>query len=154
MRDELPLHVANWVPPKNAEQYVHATKFNPEYLSTEAELKEKPYPWNLHTLCFDSYASRDDELVYVESHDSGSETETDLFPCTVVDRTRQGEEYTYTVEIQVSDDEIDVIQGYPKGERGVDIYNIAYTTMWHMKEAFRHKIAIPDDVFPVNWMNK
>ena len=147
-------HVANWVPPKNAAEYVHASKFNPEYLSTASELAEKPYPWNLHTLCFDSYALREGVLVYAESHDSGGQVDVDLLPCTVVDRTpAEGENYTYTVEIQVSDDEMDVIQGYPQGERGVDIYNIAYTTMWHMKEAFRHKMAVPDDVFPENWMN-
>ena len=112
-------------------------------------LKE-PYPWNLHTLCTDSYAVREEEFVYVESFVEPDSM--NVLPCTVVGRKKKGDEYFYTVELQTDEDDIHIIEGYPKGGNGVDLYNIAYSSMWHMKEAFRHKLFVPDDIFPKNWM--
>ncbi len=142
-------HVANWEPPAHAEGYVHSSKFKAEYLRTEYELEEDPYPWNLQTLCTDSYAVRDEVSVYVESYFDTDSAKS--LPCRVLGRQKDGENYTYTVELQFGDDDTEIVDGYIRGESGVQLYDIAYSSMWHMKEAFRHKLAVPDDMFPENW---
>jgi len=145
-------HVANWVPPVRAEGYVHSSKFKTVYLRTPTELTKAPYPWNLLTLCTDVYETdtKGTSHTYVKSQDFEP---LQLLPCRVLKRTsKPGGEYVYTVELQEGEDEKVVVRGYPRGQDGINLYDKAYSTMWHMKEAFRHKIAIPDDIFPTNWM--
>ena len=36
---------------------------------------------------------------------------------------------------------------------GVALYDKPFTADWHMPNAFRHQIAVPDDVMPPAWMN-
>lgn len=120
-----------------------------KYLRTVDELEEDPYPWNLHTLCTDSYAVRNEISVFVESYFDSDAAK--VLPCSVLERQEVGGNYTYTIEIQFSEDDTEIVDGYIRGENGVDIYNIAYSSMWHMKEAFRHKMAVPDDIFPESW---
>jgi len=148
-------HVANWVPPEDAEGYVHSTKFETKYLRTLEELAEEEYPWNLHTLCTEMYAKRDGINTYVESYTKEEDegTLTELLPCVIVGRVEEGDEYKYTVEIHEAEDQVVTVTGYPRNEHGVELYDKAYSPMWHMKEAFRHKLFVPDDVFPENWMN-
>ena len=80
-----------------------------------------------------------------------------------------GTGYVYTVEIEVpdfardnEDDDNDHaaatapmrrvrVHGYPHQDDGIALYDKAYSQHWHMKEAFRHKLAIPDDMMPASW---
>ena len=142
-------HVSNWVPPEDADGYVHSSKFETEYLLTPEELLEKPYPWNLQTLCTDNFIMNDDTSinVYFESNDQAN-----LLPCRVLKRTRKDDDYFYTVELQMNEDNLVIAQDFPHGDNGVKLYDKAYSSMWHMKEAFRHKLFVPDDMFPENWM--
>lgn len=109
----------------------------------------------MHTLCTESYASRDGINTYVESYteEENEHTSIELLPCEVVGRVKEGDEYKYTVEIHEAQDQVVTVTGYPRNKYGVELYDKAYSPMWHMKEAFRHKLFIPDDVFPENWMN-
>eukprot|EP00536_Pseudo-nitzschia_multiseries_P007062 jgi/Psemu1/324586/estExt_fgenesh1_pg.C_1580006 len=145
-------HVANWIPPEDAEGYVHSSKFEIDYLRNPVELSKEPYPWNLQTLCSDGYTTDASGTVHTFEKKLDFET-IQLMPCRVLKRSpKRGGAYTYTVEMQEGEDEVVVVRGYPRGEDGIDLYDKAYSPMWHMKEAFRHKIAIPDDMFPSNWM--
>jgi len=36
---------------------------------------------------------------------------------------------------------------------GIALYDKAFSSDWHMPNAFRHYIAIPDDVIPEAWLN-
>jgi len=146
-------HVANWVPPEDADGYVHSTKFEREYYRTPEELEEEPYPWNLHTLCTDFYTIPEDEEIGVYTKPYNNEGISNLLPCRVLERFFEDEKYTYTVELQMSEEDVVIVQGFPQDPEGVFIYDKAYSPMWHMKEAFRHKLFVPDDVFPENWMN-
>ena len=98
---------------------------------------------------------RDGINTYVESYteEENEQTLIELLPCEVVGRVKEGDEYKYTVEIHEAEDQVVTVTGYPRNEHGVELYDKAYSPMWHMKEAFRHKLFVPDDVFPENWMN-
>uniref|UniRef100_A0A7S4ENK2 SET domain-containing protein n=2 Tax=Pseudo-nitzschia australis TaxID=44445 RepID=A0A7S4ENK2_9STRA len=146
-------HVANWVPPENAEGYVHSSKFENLYLRTPEELLKEPYPWNLHTLCSEYYKMSPDGNInhYDSSFQTGNQLEVPV-PCRVLERVSDGEDYVYKVELQVSENSVVIAEGYPLDGEGIMLFDKAYSPMWHMKEAFRHKIAVPDDMFPAKWM--
>jgi len=145
-------HVVNWVPPKSAEGYLHSSKFELEYLRTPQELLEEPYPWNLHTLCTGSYKMHDGEIVNTYFSPVENQGSTNLLPCRVLERVQENEDYFYTIELQMGGDNVVIAQGYPHNIDGIQLYDKAYSPMWHMKEAFRHKLYVPDDVFPEIWM--
>ena len=81
-----------------------------------------------------------------------------MLPCRVLERVSKDddddESYVYTVELQMTDDDVVVAHGYPHDDSGVQLYDKAYSPMWHMKETFRHKMYVPDDIFPEGWMTK
>jgi hypothetical protein len=124
-----------------------------DYLRTPDELEEEPYPWNLHTLCTNYYSNDSTDSYIYESSLINNENEY-RFPCQVLERVEEEESYVYTVEIKLSDTETTFARGYPNDEHGVDLYDKAYSQMWHMQQAFRKQIYIPDDIFPENWMTK
>ena len=138
---------------QDADGYVHSTKFETEYLFTPEELVEEPYPWNLHTLCTDFYTRDSDETFKFHTPSAENENPSDVLPCRVLNRVFENEEYTYTVEIQTTHDSSVIAHGYPRDNTGIQLYDKAYSPMWHMKEAFRHKMFVPDDLFPKNWMS-
>eukprot|EP00534_Pseudo-nitzschia_fraudulenta_P010663 CAMPEP_0201209372 /NCGR_PEP_ID=MMETSP0851-20130426/178208_1 /ASSEMBLY_ACC=CAM_ASM_000631 /TAXON_ID=183588 /ORGANISM="Pseudo-nitzschia fraudulenta, Strain WWA7" /LENGTH=706 /DNA_ID=CAMNT_0047498025 /DNA_START=70 /DNA_END=2190 /DNA_ORIENTATION=- len=156
-------HVTNWVPPDDAEDYLHSSQLKTEYLRTPEELREEAYPWNVQTLCTNFYTMHPGEDVFTYVSSFKNEGSTNLLPCRVMERTLKAvdqedvgednqEEYLYTIAIQMSEHEVDIVQGYPHDNDGIQLYDIAYSPMWHLKEAFRHRLYIPDDIFPENWM--
>jgi hypothetical protein len=149
-------HVANWIPPEDAEGYVHSSNFETTFLRTLEELKTNPYPWNLHTLCSHSYKSSGYDGSYTYSRLPKSK-DKHRSPCRVLERLElkgsQKDTFLYTVEIDLPDETI-VIKGFPQQEDGIELYDKAYSQMWHMENAFRHQMYIPDDMFPASWMNR
>ena len=142
-------HVKNWVPPKDAEGYVHSSVYQIDYLKTPEEQKNDPYPWNLHTLCTNSFdKAGGGRYAYVKTRRKNKER----LPCRVLERAESDGEYRYTVEVDRPDGKV-VVNGFPWHNNGIDLYDKAYSPMWHMEQAFRHKMYIPDDMFPENWMN-
>jgi hypothetical protein len=142
-------HVRTWEPPPGADKYVHASEWRGPLL-TEAEEKETPYPPNLMTLCTESY-SRDESggFVFVPAL---RETAVRVH-CSVVDRTQnEGGEYTYTVRYRRDRNDTLIVKNVPKD--GVELVDRLKTADWHMQNAFRHEIMIPDDIFPESWKNR
>jgi len=168
-------HVAEWTPLEGAEEYQHSSDYEWEYLKTRAELEDEPYPPNLQTMCIASYKlseDKDDTYVFVPLL---KET-TYRWYCHVVDRQEvvttsdDGEDtknYTYTVELYIttvteSEDEEEepaqeeggewiTIEGYTPD--AISLHDKAFSTDWHLPNAFRHPIAIPDSVMPSAWQN-
>ncbi|KAL3907151.1 MAG: hypothetical protein SGILL_008986, partial [Bacillariaceae sp.] len=141
-------HVKTWVPPKDADGYTHTTKYQLERLKTPEEQKNDPYPWNLNPLCIDSFdKTGGGRYEYVKSKTKK------WLPCRVLERVESpGGSYLYTAEVDHPDGKV-VVHGFPWHGTGIDLYDKAYSPMWHMEQAFRHKMYIPDDMFPENWMN-
>merc|ERR1712194_616961 len=86
-------HVANWVPPEDADGYLHSSKFETKYLRTPQELLDDPYPWNLHTLCTGFYKMLDGENMNTYTYSFKQEKATKLFPCRVLERVYGNEDY-------------------------------------------------------------
>jgi hypothetical protein len=87
-------------------------------------------------------------------------TKKEKFFCRVLERTdvvhshdKESVKYLYTVEINTTGGKV-VVHDFPRQDDGVNLYDKAYSPMWHMKDAFRHKIMIPDDMFPESFMNR
>ena len=144
---------------------MHSSNFEIDYLRTTEELENNPYPWNLHTLCTSYYIedhklptagsiSKSHEDTYTYENDLKSQEEDHRLPCHVLERVRKEGSYVYKVALSLSDTETIVVADFPRGDDGVQLYDKAYSQMWHMEQAFRHKMYVPDDIFPKNWMNK
>ena len=146
-------HVRDWQPPGDAAAYVHSSDYALEKLKTPSEQLSTPYPPNLHTLCINSYTKdglgrfvfapvlrKDTKRVYCEvlerSHDDASRN------------------YYYTVKLQISEatDEMITVHKVTRPD-GIDLYDKVFSQDWHLPHTFRHKIYVPDDVFPENWKN-
>jgi hypothetical protein len=142
-------HVRTWEPLQGAEHYVHASEWKGPLL-TEREEKETPYPPNLITVCTETY-SRDENGDFVFTPIL-RETSARIH-CTVVDRTQnENEDYVYTVRYKRDRKDARIIKNVP--EKGVELVDRLQTADWHMLNAFRHEIMIPDDIFPESWKNR
>ena len=86
------------------------------------------------------------------------------YNCTILERQlNDGNKYTYTVELSLlfedddeeEDDEDDsalvILNNVPQW--GIVFVNNPYTSHMHRRGAFRHHMAIPDDIFPESWKN-
>jgi hypothetical protein len=147
-------HVKEWVAPKDASSYVHSTQFVQEYFRT---VSEEPYPPNLHTMCFESYRKDADTGLYNFLPVEDDDQHVGRVYCKVLKRSEHGADsppalYTYVVEMALDDGEIVTVHEMTKV--GLFLYDKVYSGDWHLPNAFRHKMYIPDDVFPELWMNK
>ena len=137
-------HVASWIPPSDASEYVHSTKYNILHLKTPSERISDPYPPNLHTLCSASFRKVGERYVYL----SVLREMDERFYCNVTHRTGD----LYTVEMELEDGRVVIVENVSRPQ-GVDLYDKVYSQDWHQHQAFRHKIGIPDDIFPEAWKN-
>lgn len=137
-------HVANWQRPPDAETYVHSTKYKIDLLKTPSERKDDPYPPNLETVCAESYRVQGTKYVHVPVLRNWKV----YVPCEVVDRTTAGK---YVVKL-LGDSTI-TIYNVPYDGKALVLVDKAYSQDWHLPQAFRHKIGIPDDIFPEVWKN-
>lgn len=140
-------HVKGWTPPEDAETYVHSSKYHVEELKTTSERREDPYPPNMVTVCPQSFRRQDTKYVFVPVLRDWKK----YVPCEVLSRTRGGK---YVVKLSPLDGSESVTVynvPYPEGIRLVDK---AYSQDWHLPQSFRHKIQIPDDIFPEIWKNR
>lgn len=142
-------HVRTWEPLQGAEHYKHASEWEGPLL-TEEEQKETPYPPNLMTLCTESYSHDETgDLIFIPIL-----RETPLrIHCSVIDRTQDDNgRYLYTVRYRDDQSDTRIVKNVP--EEGVELKDRLRTADWHMKNAFRHEIMIPDDMFPESWKNR
>lgn len=143
-------YVADWKPPSDAGKYVHSTQFELDggVYRTAKELEGNPYPPNLVTMCEESFSQVGDNYVWTPVLRSLS---TRIY-CNVLDRD-EGDDGTtyYTVEMVLQSGEKVQVQDVPHEQ--VYLYDRAFSQDWHLKGAFRHFIAIPDDIMPQAWLN-
>jgi SET domain len=147
-------HVANWVPPRDAETYVHSSQWNETKLRTISEQSENPYPPNLVTLCYPAYIWNAERNAYL--YMSLERNYTDRVRCKILERREHLKEpdvhpEVYTVELQKSDGPV-VVLNVPRD--GIYLTDRAMSQDWHLPNTFRHYIGIPDDIFPPKWKNK
>lgn len=141
-------HVANWKPVPNAEYYVHSSEWTEPALRTLEELSENPYPPNLQTLCKESYRRDGHRNVFIpplRNHNT-------RYYCDVLERSAS-EPFQYTVKMYYgSSGDAVIVEGVTW--EGVELLDKLKTADWHLPNAFRHPITIPDDILPEAWKNK
>jgi hypothetical protein len=143
-------HVRTWTPPEGAEDYVHTTEWAKEpYFRTEKELESNPYPPNFNMMCQESYrVGPDGGYEWVALLHDGPER----VYCNVLERSEgRTAPYAYTVSMKLAEGDEIQVTGVPKS--GIFLYDKAFSADWHLPNAFRHPIAIPDDIFPESWIN-
>lgn len=141
-------HVANWKPVPNAEYYVHSSEWTEPALRTLEELSENPYPPNLQTLCKESYRRDGHRNVFIpplRNHNT-------RYYCDVLERSAS-EPFQYTVKMYYgSSGDAVIVEGVTW--EGVELLDKLKTADWHLPNAFRHPITIPDDILPEAWKDR
>jgi len=166
-------HLRNWKP-ITEKDYVHRTEWTEPHLRT---LTEEKYPDNLITLCTVSYQRQEEGVnLWIPLLRTTNERKY----CDVIERyTQPGEEssYLYTVRIHMNnhddsnddddetnndDDETNdddqeesilIVRDVPS-PTGVELVDKLHSADFHLPQAFRHYIQIPDDILPDAWKNK
>ena len=159
-------HVSKWQRDYSKQEYSYAHLFDNEtkVIKTQREQHQQNtfYPDNLFTSCYYNYRKKNGHFVrWGESNTTFWDTY--LRPCEVIDRKEdpQGKMlYTVVMRNRYGLSESERI---PKGERhivsdlprqAIRFTNKIYTTDQHMENAFRHEITLPDDIFPLNWIDR
>ena len=140
-------HVANYTPPEDANNYVHSSQFEINELKTLEELKEEPYPSNLHTLCKPSF--RKDKQSGRHYFTKILREDGQYVHCHVLEREPGP---LYTVNLTLPTEFVTVHQ--VTQPEGIDLFDKALSQDFHLAQSFRHYIGIPDDLFPESWKNK
>jgi len=176
-------HVSNWKPPTHSDDYDNVEDLNhPENVNvrTLEEQRDRPYGKNVVTLCWldliklfsdvrrGSDHNRHWENYRVErSGTSQSANDNVAKKCEIIQRLEtpphgelegrsDGEikpntVYTVSVRFDATGSTDVFIEGVPRSE--IFFENKKYTSDQFLKNAFRHVIDIPDDVFPAAWKN-
>ena len=156
-------YVKEWSPPPNSEGYIPASMIG-EPLRTESEQLTEPYPDNIVFYCHFDYMPGDEEGPW-EWEDEWEELI--LHPCRVVSRDDSDvTEYLYTMvllnEDEIGDNILLPLVNTPVGSKylltgvprwAIEVRDKMYTKDEFMKNAFRHEMMLPDDVFPETWKN-
>lgn len=146
-------HVNNWVPPPDADTYVHSSQWGEETLRTETELKTNPYPPNLHTVCIPAYMWNPQQNAHFFL--KLEKSYVDRVKCRVLERLPDPIDPTtlpevYTVELQMEGGPIKT-HHFPRN--AIYLTDQPLSQDWHLPNTFRHPIRIPDDIFPESWIN-
>lgn len=160
-------HVANWDKYKHAEDYQSARDWSIEnadaVLRTEKEQEDEPYPSHFELKCIhdieDPNNTREKALeLWEEDSYPGN-------PCRIIDRRKVEEtgEYMYKVlykELDRTDVSYQTLTTVDKLEwtespwvvrAALRFVDVPYSTDLWLPGAFRHPIAIPDQIFPDAW---
>ncbi len=156
-------HVAQWTPPVDAEQYVHSTNYHHQVenhsplllLKTPSERLANPYPSNLHTLCAASYRKDNDN-----NNDGGQKyvfvpvlrKHEERVPCDILERYVGNNAQHYTVKLHLESGESITVQQVTRPQ-GIDLFDKVFSQDWHLPQAFRHRLYVPEEIFPENWKN-
>lgn len=139
--------VKNWKPLPGAENYIHSTEWEEEYIRTATELKSNPYPENLVVMCIESFTVLEGGTnmwlpVLVETQDR--------VYCDALERSAEAP-YKYTVALKIGKKKI-IVEDVPEDE-GIFLYDRAFSADIHQENVFRHEIMIPDELMPKAWLN-
>ncbi|CAB9505746.1 Guanylate cyclase [Seminavis robusta] len=149
-------HVQNWKPPKDADTYVHSSQWkNETMLRTVEELKENPYPPNLHTMCIPAYIWNATKKAYL--YLPLERDYVDRVRCRILERRQHvtdpdNHPEVYTVELLFKKNRHVRTLNFPRS--AIFLTDRVMSQDWHLPNTFRHPIGIPDDIFPPQWKNK
>lgn len=151
-------HKANWRPLKKSVDYVSAYEMNQrnETLKTVFEELESPYPSNL-VLGFregfnytgpwrNKNTTGNDNFFFKEGL-------SDLTNCEILRRENVNDETFYAAILGDKSDEDKNILLEKLPREAFEFADAPYTTDVFLRNAFRHDIRIPDDMFPDAWKN-
>jgi hypothetical protein len=157
-------HVQHWKPPMDADRYMHSTEFinnnhneeetdDSSRLKTPAERLGDPYPPNLQTLCRESYRkdSATGKYVFLPV----LRNDDTRVHCEVLKRRphpKKKRMFLYTVRMTTATGQEIEVRDVPQPQ-GIDLYDKVFSQDWHLPQAFRNKMYVPDDIFPESWKN-
>lgn len=145
-------YVENWEPLD--EGYTSAAQWNWEHgedlLLTQTQQEwAYPLPFNLMLRCHPTVYSEE-----FQDTDKLWPSWKKGHPCQVYARTETEEgEFTYTVHLYHEEYDEAVTRHEVKRDL-IAMIDGPYTTDWHRRDAFRHYIGIPDEMFPDAWRNR
>jgi len=145
-------HLNTFKEKASMKEYKPASFFNLiETIKTLDEEEINPYPNNVYTECFCYIENNSKNVISWQPTDSYEY----LYTCEVIRRKRNKNMILYDARIWLLDDEEHsmetLIQNIPR--KAIRFNDAPYTSDIHSKQAFRHTIGIPDDIFPQPWMD-
>ena len=153
-------HIKNWIQPPDAKEYKSASMLNKEdMIRTIDEQKDNPYPDNVLLECFFKAPEEWEEIndAYYQNY-SGYESYLDLHNCQILKREHPTYDTTivlYTASVYYQPDNGEhynvTVRNIPRNS--IKFSDASYTSDMYLDNAFRHKIMIPDDIFPSGWKN-
>jgi hypothetical protein len=154
-------HVEEWQPPPDSAKYVYPAEMDETFpLRTVTEQEEDPYPPNLAMVCITPDWEREDgnQIIWTEPE---WEFPEGFVPCHILRRQQRDHgDYFYKVLLDFEGSFAEFDPKTPKQDRYIDIkvprhairfVDKPYTSDQHLKGAFRHPIALPDQLFPDQW---
>ena len=149
-----------------------------EILRTKTEQEIDPYPENVRTVCrcdANRYGwdGEDQKPGAKQITWSAAFSNARLHPCSIISRRKAGagsDGFLYTVHIHpVQDSTLGYWGqagyrqgGLPKGQSlivrlvprdAIEFQSRRYQSDFHLANAFRHEIVVPDELFPKSWRN-
>merc|ERR1711862_851577 len=166
-------HLNEWQQPFDASTYIDANKMNQNdptsVLRTLSEQRDNPYPSNIQTGCYykheeDKETSLYENTVELDIHYDNQVSwlpKNNLLPCDIFERTvatTEDQTIMYYHVLLYPFHQSPSRLAYPIVVRNVPREQIAfiaspYTTNMYVKNAIRHAIGIPNDMFPEIWKN-
>lgn len=154
-------HVADWQPPNDSD-YISLHRLNAEAeIRTIDEQKDSPYPANAKIICF-----LNDSKLFADAKKQGKSHEfqwsdykvsdnsfTNANPCTPKAKKGNGNESFYTVVVKQDERMIReiIVANVPRS--AIEFVDEPYHSDQHIRNAFRHHIGIPGEIFPPAWKN-
>lgn len=137
--------------------YQAASTYNNENsksaILTEDEQDIDPYPANLELRCHKQAMKfvKDETLATCINPSVLWQPAEDGLECDVLERKERGGSLVYTIRLVSNDGSIHIAKGVPRSY--LAFFDRPYSTDMHLPWAFRHEIAIPDDMIPDVWKN-
>ena len=151
-------HVRSWES-DNTDNYTYdleALNEKDEFLKSEIEQKQHPYPPNAMTLCYISpevwhldgqkHDFRKIPLSRIDIRES--------VPCEIIERkgSDSQDNYNYIVSIlEPQTKEKKIVTDVPRPN--IELTHRPYTRDHNLPNSFRHEIGIPDEIFPFHWLD-
>jgi hypothetical protein len=153
-------HLSNWKPEKDSEGYISAHEMNERRnrLKTEFEQAYDPYPSNLALVFKEGFQQNSP---YKNSEEKGKknfrikERESDDATCEILRSKKQYGRTVYAAVLANKDSHDAspvLVEDLPR--EAFEFQDRPHTTDMFLRNAFRHDIRIPDDIFPEVWKNK
>eukprot|EP00980_Cylindrotheca_fusiformis_P008203 scaffold1736_cov127-Cylindrotheca_fusiformis.AAC.17 len=153
-------HISNWKPEAGSEDYISAAEMNKrkDRLKTEFEQTYYPYPPNLALVFREGFKQT---ARYKTFEEKGTrklrikERESD-FTCEILRyEKRYGRTVYYSAVLADRNGSVNntfLVENLPRD--AFEFQDRPHTTDAFLRNAFRHDIRIPDDLFPEAWKNK